>query len=475
MNFGSLLKRTLKENKIPTTHFADDLGFNRVAVYSVFNGEKIPNEETFDRILKTYKFTTAQKDNLTRAYRLALFSEEKLELMEFIKNEIKFIGKTPECEIPKLKKFDLSNGDAVLSGREDYYGAIAALLKIENEKGKSTVYTNYSFFDEVADKLVYDFIKSEGCGVSIRHTIVRGNENNLRERLRNGFASIKFAKLGQFIDIAEPDEPTFAFPYHFVGENATVMYDPKNENGFFTTKKPVTGAYYISAAKRDSKRQVFNRIIENPFELKSISEPLMLTTHTIFESYMPLCFFTEKAILDEALVENIPNRDMILSSFWSHLLICRKINAPLIFTKSSIKKFAETGKSYEAPSTFIKTISPENRKRIILETKKQLLEERYPHLIADDSKLNVSETMEVYSFDRCTMVAFVVEKPGCEFFGSGSFTVSDKSFLSLLTDFYDYLIVNDCILSKSETAKALDEGVAICDEIIKNEKLQSAE
>ncbi len=466
MLFGSLLQTTLKEKGIPVSRFADSIGLNRVAVYSVFNGKKKISEDTFERILKTYNFSPEEETELFRAFRLSSFSREKLELMEFIRKEIVFIGKSPNCILPERMPLDLSKDSIVLSSKADYYSAIEALLKRESENGRSTVYTNYSFFDEAADKIIFDFVNCENCPLSIRHTIVKGTENNIKERLRNGFASIKFAKRGHYTDVAEPDEPTFAFPTHFVGENATIMYDPKTENGFFTTKPSIVKAYYISAAKRDSKRPPFNRFIENPFELKNIMEPLMLSTHVIFESHMPLCFFTDREILDDTLKQDIPHREMVLSAFWSHLLVCHQMTMPIIFVRSAIKDFVKSGKSFEAPDLYLNRISVPNRKKILLEAKERITEKNSNVLIADDSRLEIDEIVEVYNFDRCTMVAFVIDKPDCDFMGSGSFTVNASSFLPLLNDFYDYLIVNDCLLSKEEAAKAFDEGIAICDEMI---------
>ena len=466
MLFGSLLQTTLKKKGIPVSRFADSIGLNRVAVYSVFGGKKNISEDTFAKILQMYNFSSKEETELLRAFRLSSFSREKLELMKFIQKEIAFIGKSPNCVVPERSPLDLSSDSIILSSSSDYYAAIEALLKIENENGKSIIYTNYSFFDEIADKIVFDFINDTSSLLSIRHTIVKGTDKNIKERLRNGFASIKFAKLGHFTDIAEPDEPTFAFPTHFVGENTTIMYDPRTENGFFTTKSSVVKAYYISAAKRDSKRPPFNRFIENPFELKSVTEPLMLSTHLIFESHMPLCFFTSREILDETLKAEVPNREMVLSAFWSHLIVCRNMNVPTIFVKSSIKSFVESGKSFEAPDLFLNRISVQNRKKILLEAKEKIVGGKTNIFIADDSRLEIDENVEVYSFDRCTMVAFVIDKPGCDFMGSGSFTVSANSFLSLLNDFYDYLVVNDFLLSKEEAEKAFDEGIALCDEMI---------
>ncbi|MDO4380264.1 MAG: hypothetical protein Q4D20_05255 [Clostridia bacterium] len=466
MYFGSLLKSTLKENKIPVTHFASAMKLNRVAVYSVFNGEKHLSEDTFNRVLETFPFTPEQETELLRAFRLSTFSRKKLEGMEFLVDEIARIGKAPDCGEIEKEPLDFSNESAILSSEAQYHSAIEALLKIESEHGKSTVYTNYSFFDEPADKITFDFISQDDCPLSIRHTIVKGNKDNLKERLRNGFASIKFAVRGHVTDIAEENEQTYTFPVHFAGEHATVMFDPRTGHGFFTTNGPVVRAYYISAASRDSERPQLNRFIDDPFELKSITEPLMMSPHIIFESNVPICYFTERDVLDETLKKGLPNREIILSAFWNHLLICRSIKAPTIFLKSAIKVFAQKGKSYEAPNTFLNFISVKNRKKILLETKESILKDDSSIFIVDDGMINICENFEVYNFDRCTMVAYVTDKPGCDFIGSGLFTVNDSSFLPLLNDFYDYLIVNDYLLSKAEAAKALDEGIALCDEMI---------
>lgn len=468
MHFGSLLKSTLKENKIPVTRFASAMKLNRVAVYSVFNGEKQLSEDTFNRVLETFSFTPEQETELFRAFRLSGFSREKLELMKFITKEISLVGKAPDCGEIEKEPLDFSNESTILSNKAQYYSAIEALLKIESEHGKSTVYTNYSFFDEPADKITFDFISQADCPLSIRHSIVKGNKDNLKERLRNGFASIKFAVRGHVTDIAEENEQTYAFPVHFAGEHATVMFDPRTGHGFFSTNEPVVRAYYISAASRDSERPQLNRFIDDPFELKSISEPLMMFTRIFFESTLPVCCFCGKEALDETLRKDLPNREMVLSACWHHLFILRNPTFPILFVKSAIKNFVKSGKCDDVPTTFFDIVSVENRKKLLLEARKMILKDGSNFFIVDDGQVNINEIFHIYNFDRCTMVAFVTDKPGCDFVGSGFFTVYDSSFLTLLNDFYDYLIVNDYLLSKAEAVKAIEEGIALCDEMIEN-------
>ncbi len=466
MLFGSLLQETLKKNKISVTRFADSVGLNRVGVYSVFSGKKKISEETFAAILNNFNFSPEEETELNRAFRLSNFSREKLELMEFIKDELAFIGKSPDCILPERTPLNLSNDSALLSSNADYCSAIEAFLKLESENEPGVVYTNYSFFDEAADKIVFDFVNRKDCPLSVRHTIVRGTKNNLKERLRNGFASIKFARLGHYIDIAEPDEPGFAFPVHFVGKTAAVMFDPKTGNGFFTTNDSVAKAYYISAAKYDSTRQPFNRFVDNLLDLKNITQPLLISTRLSLTTLLPICYIIDSQIIDETLKKDIPHREVILNTFCNHLVVLSQISSPRVFCKGAIKNFAETGKAFEVPSVFYDCLSVKNRKKALLGLKKELLRKNSKIFVFDDNSIKIDEIIEVLNFENGTMVMFVVNKPGCDFCGSGSFTVKSKSFLSLLDDFYDYLIVNNLLLSKEEVEKAFDEGIAICDEML---------
>ena len=52
MEFGELLKKTLKENKVKITHLSSLIGMNRMAVYAVFNGEKSGTKNTIDYATK---------------------------------------------------------------------------------------------------------------------------------------------------------------------------------------------------------------------------------------------------------------------------------------------------------------------------------------------------------------------------------------------------------------------------------------
>ena len=241
------------------------------------------------------------------------------------------------------------------------------------------------------------------------------------------------------------------------------MYDAKTQCGFFSTEETVVRAYFLSAAKRESARTPLNRVFENALELKNFTEPIMSKNDLIIiESTLPVRYFTRRDILDETLKKDIPGREVILNSFWNHLLICRSLSNPSVFTQSSIRHFLESGKSYEAPEIFLNNISVLNRRRILAEAKKELLGEDSRFSVIRDSSFEISEKISVASGPHSVSVFYMVEKPGCDFLGSGVFTVYGEEFSSLLGDFYDYLFVNDFFLSKEELEKELDSAVAQC-------------
>ncbi len=464
MEFGTLLKETLKKNKIPINRFTEDIGFNHVKIYSVFNNKHKLTEEVFEKILSSYPFSTHEKLSLERAFKLSCFESERLEVMAFIKNELERAGKAPDCTPEKSTSLDFSAESVFLSGRAEYNAAVEAFLKAVNAADNPVVYTNYSYFDAETDKIVYDFAKSKDCRLVIRHSITKGTKDNMKERIHNGFSSIKFAKLGHITSIAPQDDPPFALSAHFISEKAIVMYDEKSQKGFFSTAETVVKAYYLSAAKRNSAKKPLNRELKSVLELKSFTEPLLDKDEQIdIVSHLPICCFAGQDALDETLKKDIPAREIVLSALWNHLLICKELSFPIVFTQSSIKDFLESGKSYEVPETFLNRVSIPNRKRILINMKKELLHDDSRYCIIRDSSLNISEKISVNSHNRSVTVFYMLEKPGCDFLGSGTFSVHGEEFSSLLRDFYDYLFVNDFFLSKEEIEKEFDSAVARCD------------
>ena len=101
MEFGELLKKTLKENKVKITHLSSLIGMNRMAVYAVFNGEKKLPEDIFNLILEKFEFSPAQAAELSRLYYINSISRERTKQLKTLKAEFESAGRAPFSPVIK--------------------------------------------------------------------------------------------------------------------------------------------------------------------------------------------------------------------------------------------------------------------------------------------------------------------------------------------------------------------------------------
>lgn len=430
---------------------------NRGTLYSVFNGDKKLAQETFDRALRLYGFSAEEKSLLIRAFRLSDFSPEKLELMELFKLELSNAGKAPSCEKAKTKPLVLSNKSVSLGGREDFYSAIEAFLKIENENETAAVYTNYSFSDEQADRLVFDFV-SENCRFTVRHAIRCGNSEKLR--FKNCFASLKFAKLGHITTICEEDEPTFAFPTYFVGEKSVITFDEKSNTGLFTTSQPIATAYYISASRRDAKRKLLTTFSKRPPVLKNNVTMLTDPNRVDFSSVYPIFSFVTDDILLRALNEETPNRELTAHILRNYAATA-KSSAPrmIITTKSEIERFAESGRVREISTDLLKPIAPKDREALLRRHKEEVLAPESRFLVFDDDDCALSEPLVLSVRENGVVIEFVRSAEKYNFVGAGKITVNNKAFVPLFDDYVTYLVTRCLVLSGADAARIIEKAI----------------
>ena len=154
MEFGELLKKTLKENKVTVTSVSSLLNMSRMAVYSVFNGEKKLPEATFNFILEKIEFSPVQAAELSRHYYIDNIGKEQKAQLQTLKAEFESAGRAPFSPVMFLKDIAPSQDGVFLLGALDYYSAVKAFLENESANRENEIYTNYSFLDTRADSIV---------------------------------------------------------------------------------------------------------------------------------------------------------------------------------------------------------------------------------------------------------------------------------------------------------------------------------
>lgn len=470
MEFGALLKKTLKENSVPVTRLSSDIGCTRVSLYSVFNGEKKLSEDTFKFILNTYDFSPLQASELKRLFYLENIGESQKELLFVLKDELETTGKIrPFLSLP-LKEIAVCNEETTIVGSAEYYSAIAAFLENEALCKNNVIYTNYSFFDIQADNMLYDFaINNKENDVLIKHTVRMGGDIDIKERLHNVFSSVKFAKLGHITNASTGGKKNFTFATYFIGAKTVIQYDNENECGFLTGEKAIVDAFRLAAMKNEKKKTVLTGFCESVLDLKEILTPLQKNMVSFLDFRFPANIFTTKKILSETVKDNVPYRDFVIEEFWNHLKKVQSSTPHGLFSQLGLQRFARDGIASDASPEFLHPISTENRIVLFKKYKESVVKNNYCLKIMNSDAVRVTEHFAIEIYKDGFSVLFCSEVNSKENFIGGCYIIYHDAELSkLFTDFEEYIVLSDGTLSKKYAELLIDDLIGQCESVINN-------
>lgn len=470
MEFGELLKKTLKENNVRVTHLSSLIGMNRMAIYAVFNGEKKLSEDAFELILEKVDFSPAQKSELNRLFYIDNISEQRKLQLQTLKAELEAAGRAPFSPVLMLRNIVPSPNGVFLLGALDYYSAVKAFLESETTGEEGEIYTNYSFLDTQTDSIVYGFIIENNPSFSLRHTVRMDIDVPVEERLRNIFASIKFGKLGHPVFIANKEKNTVAFSTHFIGKRTVIQYDPQNECGFLSGEPAVINAFRHVASKNALNEKPLTSYSDNAFELRNVLQPLQINTSAIMEFKFPACFFTTPDILEDTLKKEIPNRDVVFSAFWNHMSRFQGMSPSGVFFQQGIQSFASTGIAYDASSLFLEPINLKHRKTLLERYRKSISESGYSLKIINSNNLRIVENCELEVFENSFALLFCNDsKPGGDFIGGCYILLEDKELTELFGNFYSYTLLSESVISQEYAEHLVDDLISQCEAALQAE------
>ena len=470
MEFGALLKKTLKELSVPVTRLSADTGCTRVFLYSVFNGERKLSEDIFELILNTYNFSPLQASELKRLFYLENLGESQKELLGILKDELEMMGKVrPVSPFPTREIAVCSEGTTIV-GSVEYYSVIAAFLKNEALLDNNVIYTNYSFFDIQTDCMLYDFAKSTVQNhIKIKHTVRMGDDIDIKERIRNVFSSVKFAKLGHITNASTGGKKNFTFATYFIGTKTVLQYDNENECGFLTGEEAVVNAFRLAATQNEKNKTVLTGFSESALDLKNILTPLQKNMISFLDFRFPANIYTTKKILSETLKEGIPYRDFIIEEFWNHLKKVQKANPKGLFSQLGIQRFAQDGRASDASSLFLHPISIENRIELFKRYKESISKSDDYLKIMNSDAVRVTEHCALEIYKNGFSVLFCSEvNPNEDFIGGCYIIYNDAELSKLISDFEEYIVLSDGTLSKKYAELLIDDLIGQCEAVINN-------
>lgn len=474
MEFGELLKKTLKENKVKITHLSSLIGMNRMAVYAVFNGEKKLPENIFNLILEKIEFSPAQAAELSRLYYINRISKERTKQLKTLKAEFESAGRAPFSPVMMFRDITPSPQGVFLLGALDYYSAVKAFLESETAGNECEIFTNYSFLDTQVDCIVYDFICKNKPEFKLVHTVRMDSDVPIEERLRNIFASVKFGKLGHPVFIANKEKNTVSFSTHFIGKKTVLQYDPQNECGFLSAEPAVISAYRLVASRNRQGEKPLTAYSDNAFELRSVLQPFQLSVSAVIEFKFPAALFATPDILETALKKTVPDRNVIFSAFQSHISLFQKLAPCTLFSQHGIQSFARTGLVYDASPFYLDPISLSNRKALLERYKKNIAESGYSLKILNSNSLQLFEGCELEIFESgFALMFFNDSKPGGDFSGGCYILLDDKEIADLFKDFYNYTLLSESVISQEYAQHLVNDLISQCEAAINQRLLEN--
>lgn len=468
MEFGALLKKTLKELSVPVTRLSSDTGCTRVALYSVFKGEKKLPKDIFDLILEKYNFSSLQESELKRLFYLENLDENKKELLAVLKDELEMLGKErPVAPFP-IREIAVSDEGTTIVGSAEYYSAIAAFFKNELPYKNNVIYTNYSFYDLQADSMVYDFAKSNvGTDIIVKHTVRMGDDIDIKERIRNVFSSVKFAKLGHVTNASTGGKRNFTFATYFIGTKTVIQYDNENECGFLTGDGSVVEAFRLAATKNEKNKILLTGFSESVLDLKKILTPLQENIASFLDFRFPANCYTTKKIFIETLKEDVPFREFLIEELWNHLDLNQSRNTVGFSSQLGFLRFAHDGRASDASPVFLHPISVENRIELFKSFKEGIQKNNYNLKIINSDALKVTEHCAIEIYEKGFSVLFCSEvNPNEDFVGGCHVIYHDEDLSRLFLDFEDYVVLSDGVLSKKFAELFVDDLIGQCEGIL---------
>lgn len=461
MRFGERLKNILKELGVSVTQLSEDLACTRPTVYAIFRGEKSLSMDAFKKILNSYSFLPSQVAELEALFFAETISPAKLDALKALEDEIAHFGVERTAIHLPLRKLVPTEEGVLISGSVDYYSAISAFL--ENEKdSEGEIFTNYSFFDTLADSLLFRFAKQNKNGPFITHTVKMDETVELKERLRNIGSAVKFIQFGHKVNISDHSKDYSTFATYFVGEKTVLQYDKESDCGFLTTDKETVFTFRNAAQENEKHKTPLGKESRGAVEFfDNLSVPNR-NFCVCFDFRFPANYYVTKEILSDVLNSDLPGRETVLEQYWSLLEKFKNLQSSGFCSQKSCLRFVQDGIADDASPLFLNSISVENRIKL-LKAFRQSIDNDYKMKITSSDYLPCKERcgFEIYR-DGIALAFHSKIDPELDFTGGCLIAVTDNELADLLYNFELYSILSGNVLSAEHAKSFLDSLIAQC-------------
>lgn len=388
-DFGGMLEACIRESGYTNYEFAKVSGVNRVSIQRYLAGTRLPDVETFEKIVQWLRLGGSERRELFERYKRAADGDSVFFMRKNIRDMLEHAGDfcgTESGNLPEAPKDAQPGGVQVISGAlavERYVWA--AIIETLQKTSAPEAY----FYIPAERYSVSRFLPSfyaDGKPVLERLRIIQAVRLTKRsEMLRNQYHNIQalyhlipayyqagkglFTRFYYYDCMDGKRDDAALYPYYGILEDRVVLFSEEMDQAVAVFDEAVTEAYkkrFLQRAMADMQPLV-NCFADAKELLEWYLERDGKAEWRCFLEYQPcVAAWMDRPILEQVVNTDVPEREELIEA----LLVRREhISGPgrLVhyFTETGLREFVETGICADYPPEYVRPLTKIERARIL--------------------------------------------------------------------------------------------------------------
>lgn len=362
MRFGEQLQQYIKESGSSVSKFAEKIAYNRAGIYSIFNGTRRMPREAFEKMIYSCEFNDMQKNQLRELYLNEAYAPDVLERILCIKEHLAQMDKTPFVRV--LPEFSPQAETQSLSGSQAILSAIEFIFKDELKCETPKISTNFSFTNKKLTDRIFNLVNGRHGQLDFRHIVRLGKNSEGADNLNTLLYALKFARAGFKTDCIDCEQTRagqdIMFPFFLISSRYALHFNPEEHIAIFNSSKTVIRSAQEMFTLLHAKTRPLVYFSENVLDMKVTLEDSMQMQDLFAIADNPcVSMLMTPEIIRRIAKEDIPYREMLISSFSHHCELLQKLNCTEILSQSGFFELLNSGRVSEIPECLVKRFTQE--------------------------------------------------------------------------------------------------------------------
>jgi len=473
--FGSKLDALISRNGGNKYRLSKEIGIDRVMLYRVINGERVPGKDFLDKILPALRLSPAEEKELRELCDIARIGEDVYERRLLVKNMVNKVNSLRLERMPATAHKSVvieGIGDAVkvVSGSYNVNVLVRGVLDdlAYNSRSKR-IWTNtpfeYSFLFDHLRQLYFEMNGAIGIEHAVAFARDAGSHKNPNVNLETLVSVLPFVfcegigyRPGYYYSDSIKSGAVF-MPYYLFTTTRLLMFSADYKTAMLINDPDAVAACRVEFdALRVTPMFHYVDDIE-----KMLGAYLDIWTHTKkpevigIEAQPCLAWYSFEGMIETYVKKELPGRDSIMKALSRHLEYGKTVaNTRSFFTVEGLEDFCDSGYMMYISPQIAAPFNMADRRFLIKSLRDDVAANRSNSRVIDPSEISVSINTTIQVYINSTLLFSIANGSGMRMC-----LIDEPSIFEAFSDFLKNLDSMGCLYSKQETLEILDKYIDI--------------